>query len=168
MKASDREMDERAGRLLRAGRPAYPGDLDRKLRERLVQVKAEERPVQRRIGLPGWALAASSAAAIVVIAAGLLWRAPNRPRAPVSPVAPVEGVAAVAARPLQTVPEIRVGPAPLPPVPLAQQRAARRRAEKRPSSGEAIRMEFSVPERAMTILWEQRSDFDLAALMAEG
>lgn len=174
MNPRDRELDGRIGKLLRAGKPVFPEGLDLQLRERLARVATEKRPVWLRQTFPRRALAASLAAAAVLVVAVLVWWSASGPRAPaVVPSPPAgKGVAAAGApgavpEPPPAMPTERGKLAPPPGTARGPKVAARLRGRRGAApAGAGIRLEFAIPERSITILWEQRSDFDLAALVA--
>ena len=169
MRTSERELDERAGRLLSAGRPAYPEDLDRRLRERLARVGGEKHAVPLRRNFLRWALAAPAVAVVLLIAAWLI-RTPSRSSAPPAMAGvPARGDAPAAAGPrsLPVPPAAQAARSAPQPVPGVERRPARRADGRRGAAPkEPVRLEFTIPEREITILWEQQSNFDLAALVA--
>ncbi|HNX97866.1 MAG TPA: hypothetical protein PKK12_09310 [Candidatus Aminicenantes bacterium] len=173
MNPRDRELDGRIGKLLQAGKPAYPEDLDRRLGERLTRARGEARPVPLRMAFSRRALRTAAAAAAVLVVAVLVWWSASGPRAPaVVPSPPAgKGVAAAGApgavpEPPPAMPTERGKLAPPPGTARGPKVAARLRGRRGAAPAEPIRLEFAIPERSITILWEQRNDFDLAALVA--
>lgn len=166
MSANDRKLDERAGLLLRAGSPSYPEDMDRRLQERLARTGRERRPGRLGLARPGRARAASLAAATLLVTAGLAWWLFQRQNLPVQ-VSQGPAVAAVGQpRPLP-VPLKPPAVAPnVPSRPQAGRRTVNRSSGRSAAPREPLRMEFAIPEKEITILWEQRSEFDLATLLA--
>jgi hypothetical protein len=166
MKTSNRKLDERVGRLLRAGRPAYAENLDLRLRERLARIKAEKRPIPLRPGIFGWTLAASMAAAALLIAAGLIWWPATGPKAPAgAPTRETPSMAEVP-RPVPVSPATQAARVAHQPVPGTDRRPARRiDGWRHAATKEPVRLEFAIPEQEITILWVQRSNFSLAALV---
>ncbi len=163
MRTSERELDERAGRLLSAGRPAYPEDLDRRLRERLARVGGEKCAVPLRRNFLRWALAVPAVAVVLLIAAWLI-RTPSRSSAPPAMAGVLGRGRAPAAGGLHPIPApmtVQAASVSPPPGPTGRMNGTRAA-----PNGKSVRVEFSIPDREITILWEQRSDFDLAALRA--
>jgi hypothetical protein len=162
MKPDRDTFDTQVTRLLQAARPAYPSDLDWKLQVRLANPSVD---VQATPAAARWPrLRVALAATVLLLAAlGLLWHGGSRPGAwPTPPgLKPTELALARLVPPLQPekrgVPGVpdrrgRANLAPMTPGLRAQ-----------PSH---VRLEFVIPDKNITIVWEQTSDFDLAKLGA--
>ncbi len=168
MTPNEQEFAARARRLLEAGKPAYPEGLDRQLRERLSRVATEKGVVLLGQAFPRRALVASLAAMTLLAVAGLVWWSSRFPQAKPGTVPRVAGTVA-GPRPVSVPPPVQIAALPAPSPVAAPKVAAKNRAAGRGHgavSRQPVRIEFTIPESSITILWEQRGDFELAALVA--
>lgn len=164
MKNDLREREETARRLLRAARPEYPADMDERLRAGLRPPTNTGIPVVPR-RRPYWLAAVAAGAAAALVGVLLLYR-PSGPEVgggetPAPRLVRQRVVAPVVPRPPD------VAPAPRRPARLAAvSRRPRPEGAVHPVSvpPERVRLEFTIPEKNIIILWEQRADFDSIGL----
>lgn len=179
MSERERDFDARIRRLLRSGKPAYPENLDRRLRERISRIDREARPLPRSWSIPRWCWAATAAAAVLLVVGLLWWPGPKRPGPGMAPVSAAEDMGRAEAAipgqgPAAALATSRSVPAVAAKALAVPRKIAAQMIRKKDRSGQSpgtvgtgpVRLEFIIPERQITILWEQRGDFDLTALVA--